>query len=106
MKRSGWAGVLAVLWLAGGCCAHPGIFQQVRDSMNTVQSYYEPLLKENLGEDKVRRAVVAADTALLLAGELQSQWCPDVQAAEQLQLQVQEAEKLAQAARNEAQTGQ
>jgi hypothetical protein len=45
--------------------------------------------------DKVRRAVVAADTTLLLAGELQTQWCPPGSAVKQVELQAAEAQKLA-----------
>jgi len=42
--------------------------------------------------------VVVADTTLLLAGELQSQWCPDPAQTEQLALQTREAQSLAEAA--------
>ena len=48
--------------------------------------------------DSLQRAVVAADTTLLLAGELQQQWCPDPGKAQQLELQTSEAQKLAQEA--------
>jgi hypothetical protein len=95
MGERRWAGVLALVWLLGGCCAHPGLFDNLERSLKTVQSYYEPLLQEGLAKDQVRRAVVAADTALLLAGELQRQWCPDPQAVDQLALQVKAAEKMA-----------
>ena len=44
---------------------------------------------------RLRQAVVAADTTLLLAGELQRQWCPDPQKTEQLELQTQEAKARA-----------
>jgi hypothetical protein len=90
--------ILVLAGLAAGCCAYPGLFDRLECSLKTVQAYYEPLLQEELANEKVHRAVVAADTALLLAGELQRQWCPTPQAAEQLELQVQEAEKLAAAA--------
>ncbi len=97
-RRRHWMAILALAGLAAGCCAHPGVFDRLERSMKTVQTFYEPLLQEELADEKVRRAVVAADTALLLAGELQRQWCPPPQAAEQLELQVTEAEKLAAAA--------
>jgi hypothetical protein len=90
---------LTLGWLTAGCCSHPGIFQKVQSSLETVQSYYGPLVEEVWQPDKkVKLAVVAADTALLLAGELQSQWCPEPGKAEQLDLQVQAAGKLAQEA--------
>ena len=98
-KRKGVlvAGV-ALIWLTGGCCGQPGLFDRLGGSLKTVQSFYEPLLQENLGDERVRRAVVAADTTLMLAGELQKQWCPDPRRAEQLELQTKEAGKLAQEA--------
>ncbi len=84
-----------------GCCSHPGVFSRLEQSLTTVQKYYEPLVKE-LGEtpvkDKVEQAVVAADTTLLLIGELQRQWCPPIQAVEQVVLAAAEAERLAQEA--------
>ncbi len=84
------------LVLAAGCCQNPGLFQKVQRSLETVQSYYSPLLEEQWQNDeRMRRAVVAADTTLLLAGELQSQWCPDASQAEQLALQAREAQALA-----------
>jgi hypothetical protein len=87
------------LTLMAGCCQNPGLFQKVQHSMQTVQSYYTPLLDTDWQQnDQLRRAVVAADTTLLLAGELQSQWCPDLQQTEQLELQVQAAKSMAQAA--------
>ncbi len=85
------------LTLVAGCCQHPGLFQQVQRSLETVQSYYTPLLQEEWEKnEQLRRAVVAADTTLLLAGELQRQWCPDPGKAEQLELQVREARTMAQ----------
>jgi hypothetical protein len=88
-----------ILTLAAGCCQQPGLFQKVKQSLDTVQSYYTPLLQEDWQQnDQLRRAVVAADTALMVAGELQRQWCPDPGQTEQLQLQAQEARTLAQEA--------
>jgi len=84
------------LTLLAGCCQHPGLFQKVRQSLDTVQGYYGPLLAEEWQQnEQLRRAVVAADTTLLLAGELQRQWCPDPGQTEQLELQVREAQALA-----------
>ena len=98
MHRS--LGVLCLaLTLMAGCCQNPGLFQKVQHSLETVQTYYTPLLKAEWQQDeRLRRAVVAADTTLLLAGELQRQWCPEPQKTEQLELQVQTAKKLAQEA--------
>ena len=97
-RRRHWMAILVLAGLAAGCCAYPGLFDRLEYSLKTVQAFYEPLLQEELANEKVHRAVVAADTALLLAGELQRQWCPPPQAAAQLELQVQEAGKLAAAA--------
>jgi hypothetical protein len=87
---------LAALVSLPGCCAHPGVFEKVHQSLVTVQSFYGPLLAGDWERnERVRRAVVAADTALLLAGTLQAQWCPDPGQAGQLELQVREAGTLA-----------
>ncbi len=98
MKIFRWVVLLALICLSG-CCCYPGLFEKVHQSMVAVQDFYGPLLQ---GEwelnDQVRRAVVAADTTLLLAAELQKQWCPDPDQAKQLELQAQEAKKLAQEA--------
>jgi hypothetical protein len=88
-----------ILTLMAGCCQQPGLFQKVQQSLDTVQGYYTPLLQEEWqNNDQLRRAVVAADTALMVAGELQHQWCPDPGQTEQLQLQAREAKALAQEA--------
>jgi hypothetical protein len=95
MRIFRWLVLVALICLSG-CCAHPGVFDQVHRSMAIVQGFYEPLLQEHWQENEtLRRAVVAADTTLLLAGELQKQWCPDPGQAGQLELQAQEAGKLA-----------
>jgi hypothetical protein len=98
MKRRGWFWLLAVVWLAAGCCSHPGGFDQVRRSLTTVQSFYGDLLQETEWSDQVRQAVVAADTTLALAGELERQWCPAPGLADQLELQTRQAQKMAEAA--------
>lgn len=98
MRKRQWMWVPVLVWLSG-CCAHPGLFQKVRDSLELVQGYYEPLVQAQWNDhEQVRAAVVAADTTLLLAGELQRQWCPDPGKTAQLALQTQEAQKLAQQA--------
>ena len=99
MRKIRWLWVAALVWLSGGCCGHPGVFQKVHDSMMTVQSFYDPLIQQDWTKmRRCRQAVVAADTTLLLAAELQRQWCPDPDKAQQLELQAQEAKKLAQEA--------
>ena len=99
MKKTHWFWPVLLLGLAAGCCEDPEIFQRVHTSMQTVQNFYGPLVQQDLSqEDRWQRAVVAADTTLLLAGELQQQWCPDPGQAKQLELQTGEAQKLAQEA--------
>jgi uncharacterized protein YcfL len=106
MKRGKWAGVVVLAWLLAGCCSNPGVFQKLEQSLKTVQGYYKPLLSEDLMNDKVRRAVVVADTTLLLAAELQAQWCPPETAVKQVELQTEEAQKLAQEAGVQVADGQ
>jgi hypothetical protein len=102
MRKKRWfclAALLLLLGLVAGCCDHPEIFQKVQGSLQAVQTYYGALTQQDLSQDEgLQRAVVAADSALLLAGELQQQWCPDPGKAQQLDLQVSEAQKLAQEA--------
>jgi hypothetical protein len=75
------------------------VFEKVHETMVTVQRFYDPLIQQDLGWNGiVQQAVVAADTTLLLAAELQQQWCPNPDNAKQLELQAQEARKLAQEA--------
>ncbi len=101
MRKGKWCGLLLLLgWLAAGCCDHPGIFQKVQGSLETVQGFYDTLLglegwQQN---DRLKQAVVAADTTLMLAGELQQQWCPNQNQVQQLELQTGAARKLAQEA--------
>lgn len=96
MRENRWLWVAALVCLSGGCCGHPGVFQKIHDSMVTVQHFYDPLIQQNLGKNGVvLQAMVAADTTLLLASELQQQWCPNPDKAKQLELQTQAAKKLA-----------
>lgn len=99
MKKGLWPWILALAFMSGGCCAHQSLFQKVDESMATVQHFYNPLISNVLEQTPVlQQAVVAADTTLMLAGELQHQWCPDPAKARQLELQVGEVKKLAQEA--------
>jgi hypothetical protein len=99
MRKIRWLGVAVLVWLSSGCCAHPGLFEKVHESMTTVQRFYDPLVQlDSGGTGIVQQAVVAADTTLLLAAQLQQQWCPNTDNAKQLDLQAQEAKKLAQEA--------
>ncbi len=94
------AAVLAMV-LAGGCCSNPGVFSRLEESLKTVQAYYDPLLQELGGEsvsDKVRQAIVAADTTLLLVSRLQAQWCPAEAAVEQTALAAATVQRLAEEA--------
>lgn len=92
------AAILALAWVVSGCCSNPGVFHKLERSLMTVQTYYGPLLEENLQNEQVKRVLVAADTTLLLVGELQAQWCPAPQAVEQASLQSAEVAKMAQEA--------
>lgn len=100
-KKMIWAAALAALLLLAGCCDNPGVFGKVNQSMNAVQSFYDPLVGQFL-DDKtngtVQAAVMAADAALKIGGELQNQFCPDPRQVEQFVLQAQQAQKLAQQA--------
>jgi hypothetical protein len=88
--------VLALLLVLGGvygCCSNPGVFAQIDASMQTIQqAYYDFSGKSKLDTSNVDAFVAlggtAADTALALAGDLQSQWCPSQGAADQLATQV------------------
>jgi hypothetical protein len=97
MRKYKWLWVAVLVGLSGGCCGHPGVFQKIHDSMVTVQHFYAPLIKQDFDRGEiVQQAMVAADTTLLLASELQQQWCPNPDKAKQLELQAQAAKKLAQ----------
>jgi len=100
MKKTIWCWFLPLLWLAAGCCAHPELFQKVQGSLETVQGFYDTLLQLEGWQqnDRLRQVVVVADTTLMLAGELQQQWCPDPGQTQQVELQAGEAQKLAQEA--------
>jgi hypothetical protein len=101
MRKTKWFWLPALLlWLLNGCCAHPELFQKLQGSLETVQGFYDTLLQLEGWQqnDRLRQVVVVADTTLMLAGELQHQWCPDPGQAQQVELQAGEAQKLAQEA--------
>jgi hypothetical protein len=99
MRKKRWLWVAALIGLSGGCCGNPGVFEKVHESMVTVQGFYDPLISQDFARGEiVQQAMVAADTTLLLAAELQMQWCPNPDNAKQLELQAQAAKKLAQEA--------
>ena len=98
MKKTMVLSGALLLGLVAGCCDHPEIFQKVQGSLQTVQTFYGALTQQDLSQDEGLKRAVVADTTLLLAGELQQQWCPDPGKAQQLELQVGEAQKLAQEA--------
>jgi hypothetical protein len=96
MRKDTWFWVAALAWLSGSCCAHPGLFQKAQESVMAVQGFYDPLINQDFDRNVIaKQALVAADTTLLLASELQKQWCPNPNKAEQLDLQAQEAKQLA-----------
>ena len=96
MRKSTWLWVAVLVGLSGGCCGHPGVFQTIHDSLVTVQHFYGPLINQDVDRGEIgQQAMVAADTTLLLASELQQRWCPNPDKAEQLELQTREAKKLA-----------
>ena len=101
MRKGRWFYLpVLLLGLMAGCCDHPGLFQKVQGSLESVQGFYDTLLQEEGWQqnDQLKQVVVVADTTLMLAGELQQQWCPDPSQVQQLELQAGEAQKLAQAA--------
>lgn len=91
---------LVVMLLAAGCCDKPGNFGKVKAAVGLVNGFYDPLVAE-LGspgsqvDDKVKLAVVAADTALGLADAIEKAKCASAGQVEQLDLQAQAAQKLA-----------
>jgi hypothetical protein len=88
--------VLALLLVLGGldgCCANPGVLARIDASMKTVQQAYYDFSGQSKLDTASADAFVAlggaaADAALALGGTLQSQWCPDPAAAEQLAVRV------------------
>jgi hypothetical protein len=99
MRKRQWALPLALAGLLWGCATDPTLFPKLQQSLQTVQAYYDPLLKQwGADDEKVQMAVVAADTTLKMISDLQKQWRPDPKAVEQAQLQTAQAVKLAQQA--------
>ncbi|MBM4301635.1 MAG: hypothetical protein FJ121_08910 [Deltaproteobacteria bacterium] len=89
-----------LLILLTGCCDKPGNFGKVKGAVGLVNGFYDFLVGQ-LGspgsqvDDKVRLAVVAADTALALADVIEKQKCASAGQIEQLDLQAQAAQELA-----------
>ncbi len=94
MRIIRWLVIVALLCLYG-CCSQPGVFQKAAGSLEAVQSFYDTLVQDMDRNEQWRLAVVAADTTLLLAGELQEKWCVEPQQARQLELQTRQAQELA-----------
>jgi hypothetical protein len=91
--------LVALAWLAAGCCSNPGIFGKVETGLRTVQTVYDPLLGkyfEDPTNEKVGLALASADSALIIFDQIQQQWCPDPKATAQLEQQAKVAQKLAQ----------
>lgn len=94
---------LAILSMVaiGACCENPNATQQISQTMYLVQAAYydvsgdlQPQIKEMTKyNSKVALGVTIADTALALAGQLQSQYCPKAADVEQLKLQAQAAQQ-------------
>ena len=90
--------LIALAWLAAGCCSNPGIFGKVEGGLKTVQAIYDPLLGKYLEDptnEKVGLALVSADSALTIFDQIQKQWCPDPKTTAQLENQAQVTRKLA-----------
>jgi hypothetical protein len=91
--------LLAMLLLVG-CCDKPGNFAKVKAAVGLVNGFYDPLVAQ-LGlpgsgvDDKIKLGVVAADTALALADAIEKTACPSPAEVEQLALQAEAAQKLA-----------
>jgi hypothetical protein len=89
-----------VMLLLAGCCDKPGNFGKVQAAVGLVNGFYDPLVAE-LGspgsdvDNKVKLAVVAADTALGLADAIEKANCPSAGQVEQLELQAKAAHELA-----------
>ncbi len=99
MKRRQWAWPILLAGMLAGCASDPTLIPKLEQSLQTVQAYYEPMLKQwGANDAKVQMAVVAADTTLKMLGDLQKQRHPDPKAVEQAQLQTAQAVKLAQQA--------
>ena len=56
MRKKRWFGLAALLWLVAGCCDHPEIFQKVQGSLETVQSFYGPLIQQDLSQNEQSEA--------------------------------------------------
>lgn len=78
MKKIMLVGLLALV-LVGGCCENQGVFQQVSQSMNTINAaaapFYGPAAE---GSPEAQMAIAAALVAAPLAQALQDQWCANL----------------------------
>ncbi len=107
-------GIIVVLLLVmaivlAGCCENPGATDQAGKVLHSVQAFYGPVSQAanaiaekpvlpGSQDAKVQAAVVAADSALLLAGTLQAQYCASQGQVTQAQLQAAQAKATAEAA--------
>lgn len=69
----------AACLILAGCTCDPSRIAKVQNSLLVTQAYYDVLvsqLQAKPNDAKIRAAVIAADTALALAGALQAQNCP------------------------------
>jgi hypothetical protein len=88
--------------ILAGCCQYPSALKTAQSATKTIQSVYDPLVSANLSDqtnNKVKLALVAADTALALSGTIQDAKCATPQQAAQLELQAQQVKEAATAAR-------
>jgi hypothetical protein len=92
--------------LLGGCCSNPNASAQLEASLNSVKTFYGPLstaanaiagktVLPGSQDAKVQDAMVATDSACLLLGTLQDEYCPSTSAVGQAVLQAQQAAKQA-----------
>lgn len=82
--------VIMAIFLLGGCCSNPGVFSEIQKYKSLVQSTYYTVdgVFALPGDEYVAMGGLAADTALALAGSLQTMSCPSQQAVNQLAAQV------------------
>jgi hypothetical protein len=73
--------MLALVLTPMGCiCKYPNVTGKVQGTLATGHTFYDALVKkflDNKTDATVHGAVISADLALAMAGQLQKQWCPD-----------------------------